>query len=86
MILHKPAFLCALDLESYEKLRGLLPEFYSFPFPLATSNAQMLENIRSFDEKAYFEKVDRYVAQNPIYDKGDATEKTVAWILKKMEG
>lgn len=83
-ILRKPAFICALDLERYKKTRGLLPEFFGFPFPMAESNEQLIDNILKFDSKTYFDKVDKYFEEYPIYDHGDATEKTVKWIQKKI--
>lgn len=83
-ILKKPVFICALDLKTYEKTRGLLPEFFCFPFPMAESNEQLIKNILRFDPKTYFDKVDKYFEKYPIYDHGDATEKTVEWIQKKI--
>lgn len=83
-ILKKPVFICALDLKTYEKKRGLLPEFFGFPFPMAESNEQLIKNILRFDPKTYFDKVDKYFEKYPIYDNGDATEKTVEWIQKKI--
>lgn len=83
-ILKKPVFICALDLKTYEKKRGLLPEFFGFPFPMAESNEQLIKNILRFDPKTYFDKVDKYFEKYPIYDHGDATEKTVEWIQKKI--
>ena len=83
-ILKKPVFICALDLKTYEEKRGLLPEFFGFPFPMAESNEQLIKNILRFDPKTYFDKVDKYFEKYPIYDNGDATEKTVEWIQKKI--
>ena len=51
---------------------------------MAESNEQLIKNILRFDPKTYFDKVDRYFEKYPIYDHGDATEKTVAWIKKKI--
>lgn len=84
-ILKKPAFICALDLDQYEKTRGLLPEFYFFPFPMATSNEQMLDNIEIFDVKEYFSKIEVFFRKYPIYDDGKATERTVEWIQNKIK-
>ena len=83
-ILKKPVFICALDLKKYEETRGLLPAFFSFPFPMAESNEQLVDNVLQFDSKTYFNKVDKYFEKYPIYDQGDATEKVVKWIQKKI--
>ena len=84
-ILKKPVFLCALDLKEYEKTRGLLPEFYDFPFPMATSNEEMLINIKNYDQKAYFAKVERYFEKYPLYDDGNASKRVVDWLEKKIK-
>ena len=83
-ILRKPSFICALDIEQYDKIRGLMPEFYSLPFPVATTNEQMIINIKTFDINDYFYKLDEYFKKFPIYDDGHATDKVVSWILNKM--
>lgn len=83
-ILKKPVFLCALDIKEYEKTRGLLPEFYNFPFPMATSNEEMIRNIKNYDEVTYFAKINQYFEKYPLYDDGNATKRVVAWLEKKL--
>ena len=84
-ILKKPVFICALDIKEYEKTRGLLPEFYDFPFPIATSNEEMLTNIKNYDQKSYFDKVNRYFERYPLYDDGNASRRVVDWLEKKIK-
>lgn len=84
-ILKKPVFICALDIKEYEKTRGLLPEFYDFPFPIATSNEEMLTNIKNYDQKSYFDKVNRYFERYPLYDDGNASKRVVDWLEKKIK-
>ena len=84
-ILKRPVFICALDIKEYEKTRGLLPEFYDFPFPMATSNEEMLINIKNYDQKTYFTKVNRYFEEYPLYDDGNASRKVVDWLEKKIK-
>ncbi len=81
-LLEKPAFICALDLEEYKSKRGLLQEFYSFPFPIATTSQQLVQNIRDFDSEKYNQRVNDYFEKYPIYDDGYAAQKTANWILK----
>ena len=83
-ILKKPVFLCALDIKEYEKTRGLLPEFYNFPFPMATSNEEMIRNIKNYDQVTYFSKINQYFEKYPLYDDGNATKRVVAWLEKKL--
>lgn len=83
-ILGKPSFICALDLQHYIDTRGLLDEFYSFPFPHAYSNEELIDKINTFDADEYSHSLNAYFENNPIYDKGYASEKTVDWILNKI--
>lgn len=84
VILGKPAFICALDLEHYRSVRGLLPEFDEFPFPLATSNQGLIYNIKTFDRRQYNKNIKKYFDLYPIYDKGNASKEVVDWLLGKI--
>lgn len=84
VILNKPVYICALDLQHYDKLRGLLPEYYSLPFPIATTNNELVKNIIECDEVEYFKRVDEYFANYPMYDKGNASKLAADWICQKM--
>lgn len=83
-LLEKPAFICALDLYDYEKKRGLLTEFYKFPFPMARSSKELISIIEHFDSSEYNKKVNNYFSKYPIYDSGNAAKLTAEWILKKI--
>lgn len=85
VLLNKPVFLCALDLDIYEKNRGLLKEFYSYPFSLSQSTTQLLKNISVYDEKKYKEAVDSYFSLLKIYGDGHASAKAVDWIESKIK-
>ena len=62
-----------------------VPEFYDFPFPIATSNEEMLTNIKNYDQKSYFDKVNRYFERYPLYDDGNASRRVVDWLEKKIK-
>ena len=83
-MLHKPVFVCALDLEDYEKTRGLLKDFYTMPFPMARTNGELIDNIRKYGKEAEAQRVEAYFAQYPFYDRGDAAEQSAQWILNKI--
>ena len=84
-ILKKPVFICALDIKEYEKTRGLLPEFYNFPFPMATSNEDMINNIKNYNQEIYFANVNRYFKNYPLFDDGFASRRVVDWLEKKIK-
>lgn len=83
-LLGKPAFIFTLDLAEYENKRGLLEEFYEFPFPQARTNLELVTCIMSFDEQKYAAGLKEYFARYPIYDQGDAAMKSAEWILKMI--
>lgn len=75
--LNKPVFLCALDIEHYNELRGLRPIIYELPFSLATSLEELIENIKCFNEERYYKRVSEFFQKYPFYDDGDASKKVV---------
>ena len=84
-LLHKPVFICALDLKEYEEMRGLNKEFYEYPFPISKTNEELINDVKAFNADVYEEQVNKYFEMYPIYDEGDASEKTVEWIKNKLK-
>lgn len=84
MLLDKPAFVYAPDLEQYEHQRGLLEEFYRLPFPLARTCGELTDAVRAFDRARYNEMVRSYREQYPTYSCGDSSRKAADWILRRM--
>ena len=84
VLLHKPVFICALDLKHYEETRGLNKEFYEYPFPVSTTNEELINDIEAFDSNEYEKQVEEYFKMRPIYDKGTASKKTVEWIKNNI--
>ena len=83
-IQYKPAFICALDLEEYKIKRGLVNEYFNYPFPFSTSNEELISKINSFDYQNYYQRLKSYFKINPLYDDGNSTKKIVDWIIKKI--
>ena len=83
-VLNKLVMICALDLEDYEKNRGLLKWFYKLPFPMATTNEELISNIKEYNKEEYESKVSKYLKEYPVYDDGNASELTAKWILDKV--
>ena len=71
-IIKKPAFICALDLQHYVETRGLVDEFYHYPFPFSESSEELIKQIYYFGKK-------------PMYDMGNASQKAVDWLVNKMK-
>lgn len=84
-VLEKPAFVCALDYDEYEKKRGFIKEFYDFPFPIAKSNSELIEIINCFDIKKYKKNLQTFYRKYLIYGDGHASENTAKWILRHIK-
>ncbi len=84
-LLGKPALICALDYQAYQKTRGLTPEFNALPFPMALSNDELIACIERFDETRYLWDIQAFFQENPVYGHGDAAGQTAEWILKQMD-
>lgn len=80
----KPCFIYASDIERYVNAdRG---QFYypidELPFPLSESTEELVNNIKSFNQTEYEEKVKEYHTKSGRYNfEGNATEKVVDLLL-----
>ena len=84
-LLGKPVFLCALDFEKYEKMRGFSIHYYNSPFIKSYSSAELIECINEFSLDEYSRKLEQY--KNDVwkpFDDGHAAYRTVEWIKKRI--
>lgn len=80
---HKPIFLYSTDIESYAKERAFYCDYRKLPFPLAETNSEMLVNIRNFNKKDYLDRVNDYMSEIGMMEKGNAAEQVVDWLEKR---
>lgn len=81
MLSRKPVFIYATDLEQYEtKDRGFYYPIDSTPFPIARTEAELLENISSFDLDSYKKDVERFLQERGCIDDGQASARVVEYI------
>lgn len=81
----KPVFLFHPDNEKYEVERGFYLSFAELPYFEVASNQEMSDLISTFDEKAYIERVNIFLAKYGSYDEGRAAEMVADRILEVME-
>lgn len=81
----KPVFLFHPDNEKYDVERGFYLSFAELPYFEAASNQEMSDLIGTFDEKAYIERVNIFLARYGSYDGGRAAEMVANRILEVME-
>ena len=52
---------------------------------MATSNEDMIQNIKMYDNKNYFVKINEYLKKYPLYDDGNASKRVVHWLEEKIK-
>jgi CDP-glycerol glycerophosphotransferase len=71
---YKPCFLYAPDVKKYREEQGFYTPIEEWPFPLAETNEQLVENIINFDEEKYKYAVKKHHADLGSYETGTACE------------
>ena len=81
----KPGFIYAPDLQAYDSERGFYYPLTDTPFPIAETNEQLFDCIRTFDAEAYEQKRKAFLEARGCKEDGHASEK-IAEIIKKQCG
>ncbi|MBS7360514.1 MAG: CDP-glycerol glycerophosphotransferase family protein [Oscillospiraceae bacterium] len=79
-------FIYANDLDDYNSERGFYYPLESTPFPIATDNDGMLENLVNFDENLYSEKKVQFLKDRGCKETGNASEKVVDLMKQIIDG
>lgn len=74
-----PVFLFAPDINDYQVKRGFYLQINKWPFPLATTNKELTENIINFDSSEYKIKVTKHHDDVGSFEKGNSCQ-----MLKKI--
>lgn len=81
LLTRRPAFIYATDYGNYQQMRGLYYPLEETPFPIATSNGQLAENIADFDENAYQKKAEAFLLGKESKEDGHAAERVAKLIM-----
>ena len=81
----KPVFLYAYDMEEYERERGFYFEYRTLPYKNARTESELIENIRSFDDREYQKDVEGFLNKLTIYETGKASEYVVNRIIETIK-
>ena len=73
----RPGFIYANDLAEYNNLRGLYYPLEETPFPIATNNDELIENVLNFDDEEYQQKREQFLIDRGSKEDGHAAEKIV---------
>lgn len=83
MLRRKPGFTFATDAENYaEHERTLFFPLSALPFPTASNNDQLMENILNFDEKKFVNDCNAFLKDKGSIDDGHASERAAEEIRK----
>ena len=86
MLRRKPGFTFATDVENYaEHERTLFFPLSALPFPTATDNDTLMENIMNFDEEKFVKDCDAFLKEKGSVDDGHASERAAEAIRKLIE-
>jgi CDP-glycerol glycerophosphotransferase len=80
----KPGFIYARDLDEYDDIRGLYYPLDETPFPIATNNDEMVQNVLDFDDNKYQKEKAEFLAARGCKEDGHASEKIVQLIKNIM--
>lgn len=80
----KPCVQFALDVEAYSRERNFYFRLTELPFPMARSNGELEEMIRSYDQKQWSGKWERFKSDNGFREDGQASRRCADWILKRL--
>ncbi len=81
----RPGFIYAPDLKEYDQERGFYYPLDETPFPIAESNDELEERIRSFDSDVYEAKREEFLKARGCVEDGSAAKKIVE-IIKQQCG
>ena len=80
----KPVFLLARDMADYD--RGFYFDMHALPWPLAETDDELIQNIESFDEMAYKQKLSQFNQDIiGLNETGHASEAVIRWMLKHVD-
>lgn len=74
MLTNRPIFLFAVDFDRYLQTTDVYTSISEWPFPKARDNAELEENILSFDEKQYAKDCARHYAEMGGCETGEAAQ------------
>ena len=81
----KPCLIFATDINDYEVKRGFYIPPEEWPYPIATTNSEMVDNIRQFDLEEYQSKVKMHHEAVGNYDVGNACTTVETLICRQIE-
>lgn len=76
----RPCLLYATDLNDYQVSQGFYSDIHTWPFPLAESNQELLDNIQHFSFDAYTKAIQQHHEDLGSYESGTACREVLKYI------
>lgn len=86
VLMRKPGFIYAPDIEEYNNERGFYYPIETTPFSISTNNDEMEVAIMNFDEKEYLKEVELFLEDKGCIDDGHSSERIVKLIKDLLDG
>lgn len=80
-----PCFIFATDIDEYILKRGFYMEPSRWPFPIATNNAELINNILKYDADKYHSEVNKHHLESGSYENGCACKVATEIIIKHFK-
>lgn len=85
MFTGKPVFLYAKDCDAYTNERGFKPLYFDLPYRINKSEAELLEDIETYDAAALAPKVKHFIETVKPFDTGHAAAEVVERIKAVLQ-
>lgn len=85
VLMRKPGFIFATDIEQYNTERGFYYPIQTTPFPIAQNNLELEANILNFDNDSYHRAVEAFLHDKGCIEDGCASERVVELIQRIIE-
>lgn len=84
-VLEKQCYIYASDIEEYQKMRGLNELYFSIPYPICTTNEQLMDQMRQYTPERGKQMAEAFMKGFGGVDKGDASKQVVQRIQSVIE-
>lgn len=87
LVIDKPVFIFAKDIDTYPKERRLRPRYFELPLKKNKTEDELFACIKKFDAKSYRRKIKEFMSKTfELYDDGHASERIVDVIKSVIDG
>ncbi len=83
ILMDRPVFLFAPDIQEYNEERGLKPVYFKLPFQICRNNKELEDSIKAFEMESYKKRLIEFKKSFICYDQGTSSKQVVDIIYEK---